>query len=55
MSVRHPQPEAALREFAFDVKLFAVIRVQATSTEQAREHMRKVLDWRATIVLSGSG
>lgn len=33
-----------IHEYAFDVKLFAVIRVKAESLEQARVLMRKVVD-----------
>lgn len=32
------------KEFAFDVKLFAVVRVNALTVEGAREKMRKVID-----------
>lgn len=35
---------SALHEYAFDVELFAVVRVKATSLQQARKHMRRVLD-----------
>lgn len=31
-------------EYAFDVRLQAVIRVKATSIKQARKHMRQVVD-----------
>lgn len=33
-----------MKEFAFDVKLFAVIRVRAETVEQAREQMTKVVN-----------
>ena len=33
-----------MHEYAFDVKLFAVIRVQATSTEDAKKTAQQAID-----------
>lgn len=41
---RKQAPAVELHEYAFDVKLFAVVRVKAANQQEAVTRMRKVID-----------